>query len=433
MVNTQILAELANAQGAAYVNGDKLPWTAGKPKDYRLFAMLMQGRDMYDTYTSGTSIKTQFDPKIESSDFAPKRHGEDHKRGGKSSMDWMSSPMSEYEWNTGILWHDIHLQAGDVFSQDGSQRFYKILEKRERDFRLDPLIKMEKALGAVPTADMFTADEAGKFRLKSIMTGVNLWEKKHYATGGGEGLFPVMADQQGLDPEDKRFARVDGFGNSQLACHKVFYGEAGTNNTNIPDHLLDRMQYFIDTLGWEPVPMGGEWGAPMDVSPSVFMCSHESKVMFNRTNRAHGDFYATINPIGDASQGTPSFAGIPLLSSSTIREGKYYPDVQRVTGLDEDGAAARFLAAGEGVDEFDPEGTPGPVFYAVDPRGATLRMHAERAWVEGPWKSLEPVNEDEMRKLGKFLGNIHFESFVTSGILAPNKAISGHVRGAGAA
>ena len=430
MVNTQILAELANAQGAAYVNGDKLPWTAGKPKDFRLFAMLMQGRDMYDTFTSGTSIKTQLDPKIESSGFAPKRHGEDHKRGGKSSMYWMESQMSEYEWNTGILWHDIHLQAGDVFSKDGSQRFYKILEKRERDFRLDPLIKMEAALGAVPTADMFSADEAGKFRLKSLWTGINRWGTEHYASGCGEGLFPVMANQQGLDPDDPRFARVDGFGSSQLACHKVTYGEAGNALTNVADHFFDRAQYFAETLGWEPVPMAGEWAGGMGVQPQSWLCSQEGAVMYRRTCRAHGELFATMSPIGDPSQSTQSFAGIPIVTSSTIRNMKVYPDIQATSGLDVDGAAARFLAAGEGVDEFDVEGIPGPVFYAVDPRAATLRMHAERAWVEGPWKSLEPVNEDEMRKLGKFLGNLHFESFVTSGMLMPSKAIPGHVRGA---
>ena len=432
MVNTVVLAELANAIGAAYVNGDTLPWTAAKPKDYFLFSLMMQGRTMRDTFSSGTSIKTQFDPKIHNSQFASKRHGEDHKRGGKSAMYWMETAMSEYEWNTGILWHDIHLQnGGDVFSADGAQQFYSIIEKREKDFRLDPIIKMDAALGAVPTREMFIGDESGKFDLKSLWTGINLWDTKHYTVGGGEGLFPVMASQQGLDPDDPRFARVDGFGKSQLAAHKVFYGQAGDNDTTVPDHLVERLQFFLDTLGWKPTPMAGQWADGMEVRPSVLACSHEAKVLYRRTSRAHGDHFAYVNPIGDLSISNASFAGVPLMESTVIRNMKVYPDTQG--GTDDAGAADRFLAAGEGVDEFDANGTPGPVFYAIDPRTCCLKMHKDRNWVEGPWKSMEPLNEDEMRKLGKFLGNIHFESFVTNGILAPSKPIVGHVRGAEAA
>ena len=420
MVNTALIAELANAQGEAYINGTRLPWTAGKVKDYALFSLLMQGRGRDSSFTSGTSIKTLFDPQISSSGFAPKRHAEDHKRGTGGTVYEMSTPLSEYEWNKGITWHQIALQNGIGNPFDGgsgSQQFWSILQKTEKDFRLDPVIKMEAELGATPVSRMFSPDATGKYQLKSLWTGINLWDTTHGVAG--EGLFPGMTSQQGLDPEQAEFQRTDGFGSSQLACHKVSYGDIGNNSTTGDDHIYDRMQYFIDTLGWEPTPMAGEWADGMDVNPSYFLCSHEAKVQLQVTNRAHGELFAILNPFRDPAQSEAQFQGIPLRCSSTVRNMAVYPDTQG--GTDAINAVNR-----DPVTEFDTDGTPGPVFYAIDPRSVKLHMHAERSWVEGPWKTMEPVNEDEMRKLGKFLGNIHFESFVTNGILYPSTAVSGY-------
>lgn len=420
MPNTNLLLELANAQGEAYVNGAKSPWTAARPKDFALLSLLLQGRSKDDsTFTSGTNIKTQFKAKIHSSQFAAKRHGEDHQRGGSSSMDFMSTPLSEYEWNTGILRHEIEFQGGDPFDgASGSQAYYNIVREREHDFRLDPLIKMEAELGAAPSADMFSPDATNTQVLKSLWTGINTWTTAHGVAA--EGLFPGMTDQQGLDPSATRFQRVDGFGGSQLACHKVTYGDIGTNSTTGDDHIYDRMQYFIDTLGWEPVPMAGEWGEGMDVRPSYFLCSQEAKTWLQLTNRAHGELFAILNPFRDPAQSEAMFQGIPLRCSTTIRNMAVYPDI---------------LTGGVGdavnqtpVDEFDARGLAGPRFYAIDPRTVKLYMAPWRAWEEGPWKSLEPINEDEFRKLGKFLGNVHFESFVSNGVLSPDTNIAAYAR-----
>lgn len=419
MPNTNLLLELANAQGEAYVNGSKSPWTAARPKDFALLSLLMQGRSRDDmTFTSGTQVKTQFKAKIESSGFAAKAHGEDHKRGGSSDMDFMYTPLVEYEWHKGILRHDIEFQGGDPFDgASGSQQFYNILRERERDFRLDPLIKMEAELGAQPSAETTAPNAAGVQKLKPLWSGINTWTKANYASGGGEGLFPGMTSQQGLDPTDSKFNRVDGFGTSQLACHKVTYSAGG--DASLGDgHIYDRMQYFLDTLGWEPVPMAGEWQEGLDVSPSYFLCSHEAKVWLQKTNRAHGELFAILNPLRDPAQSEAQFQGIPLRCSTTIRNMKMYPDVvtNGVSGASEE----------DPVDEFDANGFAGPRFYAIDPRTVKLYLAPWRAWEEGPWKSLEPVNEDEYRKLGKMIGNVHFESFVSNGILYPSANIANY-------
>lgn len=424
MPNTNLLVELANAQGAAYVDGLKQPWTAGRIKDLALLALMLQGRSKDDmTFTSGTSIKTAFKAKIESSGFAPKRHGEDHKRGGSSSMDFMETALCEYEWNTGILRHEIEFNNTNPFDGgSGSQAFYNILAERERDFRLDPLLKMEAELGAAPSSDMFSPDATNTTKLKSLWSGINEWTTAHGVTA--EGLFPGMTTQQGLNPGAAKFARVDGFGGSQLACHKVTYTKIGKGHdpADGTGHIYDRMQYFLDTLGWEPVPMAGEWADGVEVRPSYFLCSQEAKVWLQNTNRAHGEFFAILNPYRDPAQSEAMFSGIPLKCSTTIRNMKVYPDV--TTG----GSAAGAVDEAP-VDEFDGNGVAiGPRFYAIDPRSVSLYMAPWRAWEEGPWKSLAPINEDEMRKLGKFIGNVHFNSFVTNGILSPSADVSGYAK-----
>lgn len=420
MVNTTILAELANAQGEAYVNGRKLPWTAAKPKDFRIFSLLMQGRSRDNsTFSSGTSIKTAFDPQIASTAFGPKAHAEDHRTAGGGTMFWMESPLAEYEWAKQIRWHDIHLQGGNPFDGgSGSQQFYNMLEKTEKDFRLDPIIKMEAALTAAPTAEMFTGDATGAYTLKSIFTAINEWDTVHYSSGGGEGLFPGMTTQQGLDPEDARFQRVDGFGGSQLACHKVTYSDIGTA-TIADGHILERFQYFLDTLGWDPAPMAGEWSDSMEVRPSAFLCSQEGKNWFQRTNRAHGELFAILAPYGDPAQSNAQFGGIPLLTSTAIRDAAVYPDIS---------GGVSTASAADPVTEFDSDGLLGPRFYAIDPRHVKLYMHTERAWAEGPWESMAPVNKDIIRKLGTFLGNLHFDSIVTHGLLSPSADISGYAQ-----
>jgi len=391
--------------------------------------MFMLGRDMKDFLTAGTSIKTAFDPKIHSTQFGPVAPASDLRRGSTSSMDFMESYLTEYRWQEEIKWHEINLQPGGVHSAENVQKFWDIKKKRDKDFVLDPVIKMSQALTATPTAEMFDDSGTGVAPIKSLWAMLNLWEKRHYDSSvpeGAENLFPNMTNQQGLNPDDPRFARVDSYGKSytnggsQLAPTKVSYGTSadyvpGTAN----GHLFSRMKFWLNRLSWKPVPMADSHAGAMEVAPSTIMCTDDAIMQYDNAARGHGDLYATIAPVGDPAQSLTKFNGIPLMACDDLREAEIYPDVTTGGGVGD--AADNFIANGnKGLTERDANALRGGRFYAIDPRTINIWFHRARQWSESEWYTLMPLNPDIMARYGQFLGGTHAESFVQNGILFPS-------------
>ena len=408
-----LFVELANAQGPAYPRGSELPWTAARPRDFELFSMFMQGRSMRDFMTAGTSLKTAFDPKIYSSGFAPVKPASDLKRGSESGMFFMETPMTEYRWQEEITWHEFNLQPGRTMSDENVQEFWNIKAKRDKDFVLDPIIKMERALSATPTAEMFDSGGTGIMPIKSLFSICNLWETRHGVAG--ENLFPGMANQQGLDPEADVFKRVDAYGKaytnggSQLAPTKVSYAQAGNANlTN--DHLFTRMKFFLNRLSWRPIPMAGSYADAKEVRPNSLVGTDNGVALYDNTARAHGELFATISPVGDAAQ-TTAFRGIPIIASDTFADAAIYPDVS--------GGVADAVNRAPVV-EADEDGLAGARFYAIDPRTTNIWFNRNRPWSETEWSTMMPLNRDVMFRNGMFMGNLHCENFVCNGILFPS-------------
>ena len=427
--------QLANstfpAQGPAYVRGDELPWTGARQQDFAMLSMFLEGRDNLDFFSAGTDITTLFDGEIANTQFGPKRMADDHRRPAGGTMNKMSTPFTEYEWGQEITWHEINLQGDSIFSDSNSQRFYSILKKRNKDFTLDALKKMEKALGATPSKSMFTDSGTGMLDLKSLWTFCNVWESQHYGIGAvgdftKENLFPdgdgnpLTTTIQGLNPGD--FAREDSYGKeystggSQLAPTKVKYEESASGPAGADvNNILDQMQYMLDLLDWKPVPLAGEFAEGLQLEPKAILCTREAKRYFQRTNRAHGELFATIAPIGNPSQGSVArYGAIPLMTADTLRDAKLYPDVSGGVTSAADRAP---------VTERDPLGITGGYYYFLDPRTVNLFFHSNRGWEQDAWESMAPINKDVMFRLGRFLGNVHYERFITNGILMPNADI----------
>lgn len=434
--------QLANstfpAQGPAYVRGDDLPWSAARQQDFAMLSMFLEGRDNLDFFSSGTDIVTLYDGEIANTQFGPKRMADDHRRPAGGTMSKMSTPFTEYEWGQEITWHEINLQGDSIFSDSNSQRFYSILQKRNKDFTLDALKKMEKALGATPSSTMFTDSGTGMLDLKSLWTFCNVWENQHYAGQGTTGftyenLFPdattgapLTATIQGLAPGD--FAREDSYGKeyatggSQLAPTKVHYNEGATGADPADptiNNILDQMQYMLDLLDWKPVPLAGEFAEGLQLEPKAILCTREAKRYFQRTNRAHGELFATIAPIGNPSQGsTARYGAIPLMTADTLRDAKLYPDINNSGTKDVDGAAAKAPVTERNLDTV-----VGGYYYFLDPRTVNLWFHSNRGWEQDAWESMAPINKDVMFRLGRFLGNVHYERFISNGILMPSVSI----------
>lgn len=409
--------ELANAQGPAYPDGANLPWVGARPRDFEIFSTIMMGRDYRDSIQAGTSVKTNFDSKIHSSGFAPVKPASDLRRGSSSSMDQMETPFVEYGWRNEITRHEIGLQPSGVHSDDNVQAFWKIKDKRDKDFVLDPIIKMDEALTATPGAEMFDDQGTGIQPIKSLFSGVNVWETRHGVAG--ENLFPGMTDQQGLDPENDRFKRVDAYGKSytnggsQLAPTKVTYTEAGDASLG-NTHLFPRMKFWLSRLNWKPVPMAGSFGEGQEVSPSYIHCTDNAIALLDNTSRAHGNFFATQTPNGDPGKVGGYFAGKPLMACDALAEALIYPDIS--TGV---GNAADLAP----VSESDPNGINGAYFYAFDPRTVDMLFSSMMPWAESEWMDMLPQNKDVMFKYGEFMGNLHFRSFMQNGILMPTADI----------
>lgn len=213
-----------------------------------------------------------------------------------------------------------------------------------------------------------------------------------------------------------------GNGSSQLAPTKVKYSVAGDATTTAADHMMDQFQYMLDLLQWQPMPLAGEFAEGQELRPKAIVCTREAKRLFARTNRAHGELFATISPVGNPSQGpTMQYGAIPLLTSDTLRDAALYPDITT-------GAAGVAGASGNApVTERDPNGEAvGGYFYFLDPRTTNVWFHANRGWEQDEWEDMRPINKDRMYRLGRFLGNLHTEQFVTNGILYPSQDITNY-------
>lgn len=409
--------ELANAQGPAYPRGTELPWTAARPRDFEVFSTIMLGQNYRESMTAGTSVKTAFDPKIHSSQFGPVKPASDLRRGSESAMYFMETAMTEYRWYEEITRHEIFLQPGQgqVLSAENVQQFWNIKAKRDKDFVLDPIIKMNDAFMATPSAAMFDDQGTGIMPIKSLPSVMNVWETRHGVAG--ENLFPGMTSQQGLDPENPAFKRVDAYGKgytnggSQLAPTKVTYAKAGNADTT-NDHLFPRMKFWLNRLKWKPIPMAGSYAGAMECRPSSILCTDNAIALVDNTSRAHGNFFATQDPVGDPAQANTRFAGMPLMATDALAEAALYPDVTTGTVAEAVDHAP--------VTETDANGIVGAYFYALDPRTLKMWFNSNMPWSDSPWYDLMPNNKDVMARYGEFMGNLHAESFVQNGILSPS-------------
>jgi len=414
----QSVLRLMNAQNEQFLDKGVLPWSSDRPRNFAGVAMFMQSREQRHTLSALTDIVTLFDPQMRAQG-GPKAPGAPHRQATGGAVYKMRSPLTEYEWPMNISWHELYGNVGDPFTAEGSQKIYDLATKTNRDFGVSIAKILEADIFATPTAEMFTGDAAGQYPLKSIWTGCNVWTEAHGVAG--DGLFPAMTNQQGLDPTDSVFAVRDGLGGAtQLSETKVSYSQAANNNTT-DGHILDRMAYLIDLLKWDGVPFGLNGSEGMTMAPRSIMCSREAFTLYNRTNRAHGELFATISPIGNPAQGQTTFGGVPFITSDSIRNAAIYPDVQRTTGLDVAGAVDL-----PPVTEFSNEGAAGGYYYFFDPESVNLHLHKDRAIEIGDWKHLDQQNEDLFRRLAKMIGNLHFTRFQTNGILFPSANISGY-------
>lgn len=417
----QVVEDLLNAQTEQYMDKGKLPWSYDRPRNWLGLAMLLQNRTNEHIVDAGTDVVTLFDPEI-AKHGGPKRPGAAHRVGTGGKLYTMRSGLTEYEWGKTLSWHEMNLNQGDPFTRSGSTKIWSIAEKANRDFTVGALKKLEEDIFAAPSAEMFTGDASGAYPLKSIFCGVNEWTTAHYSGASGtekDGLFPGMTDQQGLNPGLPAFARRDGLGGAtQLSATKLKYATAGDATTGNA-HLVERFGEMLDLLQWDAAPIAPEFAPGMSVRPRVVFTSREGVSLLRRTVRAHGELFAIVNPVGDLSQQTTQYAGIPVAFSDVIRAAAVYPDISG--GVNTAGAAAP-------VNEFNTAGLAGARYYFFDPESVNIYMHRDRQFEFGPWKNLDQLNEDLYRRLAKMMGQVHFTRFAPNGLLSPSADISGYAQ-----
>ena len=422
-----VVLRLMNAQGRIFLDKGELPFSADKPKNFLGLSMFLMGKDSNDYISAGDTITTLFDH-TNRAHGGPKRPGAPHRSSPSDGVATLETRLTEYEFGKELFWHEMKLNGGDPLTPEGSQKIWSIAEKKNKEFIVGMAKTLERDIFATPTENMFTGNGDGSFPIKSFWTGCNEWGIEHGVPG--EGLMPGMTDQQGQDPEDPKFRRTDGYGLSQLAATKIGYGESGNNRTDVPDHLIDQMDFLINLLPWDPTPLAGEFADGIGLMPKMMVTSREGRSLFLRTNRAHGDLFATMSPIGNPAQSNDMFGRIPIMVSDSVANSEIYPDTQGT--FDPVANAAEFADAVNRapVNEYNDQGIVGPRFYMIDGEASSIYCHKDRAVEIGDWKNLDQINEDLYRKLAKAVFNFHHERFVTHGILRPTRPVPGYQRAA---
>lgn len=417
------LANLANAQDGAFVNGFEVPWTADRYRSTPMVGLLLGGKEL--KLSSGNRVSQLFDGKV-TTDFAESKFGSDYVFNASGEMNTMTSYYRELRWTESILEHEIAFQSGGGYDASAHSRMlWSIVEKKNLNFTLGPITQMEEKLLRAPTPEMDDETAEGALPIKSMLCFLNEWKPSLGVVG--HGVPPGFSSQQGLlpadymDPASPTTDSTDDDFQSQLAVHQIGYTQAatgvvGSGDTSVAEgHLLEQLSEAVRFTKYDAIPMATMSPAGPDMPRMRYiMCSDAGYKFVERIVRAHGgDLFRIVRPgLGVV----PTFSDFPLMPVPALRGKALYPDYSEgVNAVD-----APLVTEGDSTD-----GNAGPRFYLVDEDALHFFCHASRAWKTEPWQPYGIPKVDSIVRWGSAWGNLLMTKFRTSAIVYPTADITG--------
>lgn len=417
------LANLANAQDGAFVNGFEVPWTADRYRSTPAVGLLLGGKEM--KLSAGNRVSQLFDGKVRT-DFQESKFGADYVFNSTGEMNTMTSYYRELRWTESILEHEIAFQSGGGYDASAHSRMlWSIVEKKNLNFTLGPITTMEDKLWRNPTPEMDDETAEGALPIKSILCYFNEWKPSMGVAG--HGIPPGFTTQQGLlpsafiDPSSPTTTTTDDDFISQLCVQQIGYssgatGVVGSGDTSVPEgHLLEQLSEAVRFTNYDAIPMAtmSPAGTAMPRMRYI-MCSDAGYKFMERTVRANGgDLFRIVRPgLGMV----PTFSDFPLMPVPALKNKAIYPDYS---------AGGTAVADAPTLLEGDTDGNAGPRYYLIDEDAMHFFCHASRSWKTEPWQPYGIPKIDSIVRWGSCWGNLLMTKFRTSAIVYPTADISG--------
>lgn len=418
-----LLANVANAQDEAFINGFETPWTADRYRSTPTVGLLLGGKEK--KLNAGKYVSVQFDGKVRT-DFAEAKMGSDYVFNRSGDMSTMTAHWRELRWTTSLLRHEIDFQGAGAYDGGGHSRMlWDILKKSNLDFALGPITEMEGKLWRVPTAEMDDETAEGPLPIKSIPCFINEWKQAHGTAGNG--VPPGFQNQQGIlpgafiDPTSPTSDATSASFISQASCHQIPYsqgatGVVGSGDTSVAfGHILEQLSEAVRVTKYDALPMMAMApGGAMEPRMRYIMCSDLGYKFMERVVRAHGgDLFRIVRPgLGIV----PTFSDFPLMPVPALTGKALYPDYSAGAGSEADATP---------LVESDTAGNAGARFYLIDEDALNFFVHASRNWEVVPWQPYGMPSPDKLVRYGSCHGNLMMTRFRTSAIVYPSADISG--------
>lgn len=406
-----LYVDLVASHSAAYPQANrKLPLLEQRSRAFPTTAMLMRSGDIEQRIRGGTRIETQI-VLDQTGDFGLMTPGEDWSWGSSSGHQYLTSHWRKRKATESIDEDELELGVGggvvdatalavsllNIEQLKKAKLWTKAVETMENDCWVDPVV------GSGPTMENATAGSLPR----SLISAVNEYQTGHGSTVAG---LPVgWTTQHGLNPA--AFLNLDGT-RSLLSCQQFGY-DVSMSSAVTANHLFDRMDEAIDAIGFEAVPMAEKFHEESSVagSPGIFT-SRKGKTQWNRTVRAHGEFFGVKGPSDPVQRSV--FDDLPIIRVPALDGKAIYP---RYSG---NAATTTNATSAPPVTETSASTNMGGRFWLFVPKYIKHFMRRNKAFQFRDWYALDQTNPEKYVCWMRLDDCVHFESFQRHAIVYPS-------------
>lgn len=410
-----LYVDLVATHSAAYPQANRaLPLMEQRSRAFPTSAMLMRSSGVEQRIRGGTRIETQL-ILDQQGDFGLMTPGEDWVWSSSSGQAFLTSHWRKRKATESIDEDELELGVGGGIVDGGAlavsllniekmkkaKLWTKTVETLENDCWVDPV------MGSGPTMENSVAGSLPR----SLISAVNEYKTGHGSTANG---LPVgWTTQHGLVPSS--YMSLDGT-RSLLSCQQFGYDASMTSAVTTANHLFDRMDEALDATKFEAVPMAEQFHEESSLmgSPGIFT-SRRGKTQWNRTVRAHGEFFGVQGPKDPAQRSV--FDGLPILRVPALDGKAIYP---RYSGSPANTPATTDTTSNVPVIETSSATTRGGRFWIFNPKYIHHFLRRNKAFQFRDWYALDQTNPEKYVCWLRLDDCVHFSSFQRHAIVYPS-------------
>lgn len=410
-----LFVDVVAANSAAYpgVKDSKVPLLEQRSRAYPGQAMLMRGGSVESRIKGGTRVESMI-VLDRAGDYGLMPATGDWTWSGSSGHSYLTSHWRKHLATESIDEDELQLSmGGGVFDPTAVAMSLLNIDKLKK-------AKLWTTTAEVTEAEIwanangaagFTMEAAGATnKPRSLLSAVHETQTEHHnQTNPGYGAMPIgWTTQHGLNPLN--FMSTDGT-RSLLANQKFGYDVSMSSAVTAAGHIFDVMDDALDATAFESVPMAESFNEESNLfgAPGIF-CSKRAKTQWNRTVRAHGEFFGVQGPTDPVQRSV--FDGLKLIRVPALEGAAIYPLYTANAPVDS--------TASTGVVDTSASTNRGGRFWIFNPKYIKHYLRQYKAYQFRDWYALDQTNPEKYVCWLRLDDLIHFESFQRQAIVYPS-------------